>query len=100
MGQTSYEERRELVSRRFPNSGYYNSVSPEPIAEAEVETGDAIDDLADIFGDLEDFDAHWQEAGPDAALSGLAASYEVHWGGHLRSLQLYLHARHGKTPAV
>ena len=55
--------------------------------------GDAIDDLADIYGDLEVFDGIWVSRGPDAALAALSATYEAHWGMHLRELQLYLFQR-------
>ncbi len=86
-----YEATRELVAARFPNLGLYNTVQPLPVGGVEIETGDAIDDLADIYGDLAIFESQWRSQGPDAALRTLSANYDIHWGRHLRELQLYLH---------
>lgn len=93
-----YEERRALASERFPDHGYYNVVGAvcEPIAETEVVVGDAIDDLADIAGDLAQVAWAWRHTSEADALRRFAHSCDRHWGTHLRDLQKYLHARrHG-----
>src|ERR687897_292007 len=46
----NYSQWRELAEKRFPSLGYYNipSTISVSVGEAEIHTGDAIDDLADI----------------------------------------------------
>ena len=89
-----YSRWRELVGGRFPNLGFYNipSTISIKIGDAEVDTGDALDDLADIANELSEFAWRWQNNGENDALWHLRFSYESHWGSHLRSLQMYLHA--------
>jgi len=82
------------LARRFPDLGYYGVADPlEPAPASETMNGDAVDDLADLVIDLSEIswradanglaDAHWH----------LRESFAIHWGWHLRSLALYLHAR-------
>ncbi len=89
-----YKLRRLLATERFPHFGYYNIPShiTEKIGEAEIDVGDAIDDVADIYGDL--FDVCWlSERGfEDEALFSFENSYQYYWGMHCRCLQLYIHA--------
>jgi hypothetical protein len=89
-----YPEWREIITKRFPHFGFYNipSTISENIGEAELHTGDAIDDLADIANELSDFVWRWKNNSENNALWHLRFSYEIHWGSHLRSLQMYLHA--------
>jgi len=94
-----YEDRRKIISSRFPRYGYYNLALPvsESIGEAEVVVGDAIDDLADIAGDLEEATWRWQNTSPRDALWHLGESYRHHGGKHLRGLQWYLiHLKDGE----
>jgi len=87
---TPYDERRQLAAERFPGLGLYNTVPIAPVGDAEPEVGDAIDDLADIYGDLEVFDQLWTTDGPEAAMLAVSATFDAHWGAHLRDLQHYL----------
>jgi len=89
-----YAERRALAQERFPGYGYYNLVSPvaEKVGEAEVVVGDAIDDIADIAGDLAVVEWCWSHTTRADALWNFEFSYRTHWGQHLRALQLYLHS--------
>ena len=82
----------DALLARFPEYGYYAATDPsEPISDSL--TGDAIDDLADIVGELSE--ALWREEalGADDAHWHLRWSFEMHWGHHLRSLGLYLHVK-------
>ncbi len=83
---------RALVSARFPNYGFYNL--PERISIGTGESGcvvaDAIDDIIDIANDLYDVDWRWHNTNQDDALWSFEESFENHWSGHLRGLQLYL----------
>ena len=90
----SYGDLRKLVSKRFPNYGYYNVADPitSNIGEAGAIVGDAIDDLADIARDLYDAEWYWTNTSEAKALFHLQQSYETHWRRHLREFQLYLDA--------
>jgi hypothetical protein len=90
----NYSRWRELIGQRFPNLGYYNipSTISVNIGEVELNTGDAVDDLADIANELSEFAWRWQNNSEHDALWYFRLSYESHWGSHLRSLQMYLHA--------
>lgn len=90
-----YEEVREMVSPRFPDCGFYNvalDISTN-IGEGELAVGDAIDDICDIAGDLEEVLWCWENTSIDDALWHFKESYGYHWGKHLRDLQLYLYAK-------
>ena len=90
-----YETMRELVSPIFPECGYYNVVLniTEQIGEGSPAVGDAIDDICDIAGDLEEVLWRWRRNSVDDALWYFNESYRYHWGQHLRELQLYLYAK-------
>ncbi len=90
----SYDDLRNLVSKRFPNFGYYNVADPitSNIGEAGTIVGDAIDDLADIARDLYDVRWYWANTSEANALFHLQQSYQTHWRRHLREFQLYLDA--------
>ncbi len=90
----SYDDLRKLVSKRFPNYGYYNVAEPitSDIGEAGATVSDAIDDLADIAHDLYDAEWYWTNTSEANALFHLQQSYETHWRKHLREFQVYLDA--------
>ena len=54
--ENDYAKIREVVSFRFPELGFYctGDGQPEEIDKAEILAGDAIDDLVDIIGDLQE----------------------------------------------
>jgi Domain of unknown function (DUF5063) len=85
---------RQLISRRYPNYGYYNipDVVTTNIAESKCVVGDAIDDLLDISNDLLDVEWRWSNTSEADALWHFQNSYSSHWQAHLRGLQLYLHS--------
>jgi hypothetical protein len=86
-----YEDMRKLVKRRFPNYGFYNVASPvsEKIADAEIIVGDAIDDVADIAGELEEFLWRWDNTSKGDALKDFLTC-RFHWEPHIRGLQFYI----------
>lgn len=90
-----YEERRALVSERFPNYGMYNVVLSltEQVGRSEPAVGDAIDDIADIAGDLAEVAWAWEHTSEANALWYFENSFTTHMGEHLRHLQLYLYSR-------
>jgi hypothetical protein len=89
-----YSRWRELIGKLFHSLGYYNipSTISVRVGEAEMHTGDAVDDLADIANELSDFAWRWQNNNENDALWYFQFSFETHWGNHLRNLQMYLHA--------
>ncbi len=76
------------MGSRFPSLGYYETIDPLGDPAGELVTGDAIDDLADIVGDLEEVVWRYETLGADDAYWHLL----IHWGQHLRDLSRYLHA--------
>ncbi len=87
-----YNALREVLSARFPELGYYNIPHPvtQQIAEAEIQVGDAIDDISDIAIELYDVVWRWNHTSVDDALWYFSNSYSTRWEGHLRDLQLCL----------
>ncbi len=88
-----YNPLRQLAAVRFPGFGYYNEPKNilEKIGEAELLTGDALDDIADIAKDLYEVRWHWENTNEKAALWLFRFGYRYLWGAHLRSLQNYLY---------
>lgn len=92
--RTPYSERRQLLSLRFQSLGFYQAISPkEPPAETKPVFCNAIDDLADILGDLQDVLSVFEMSGADNANWLYRQLYEIHWGRHLRHLSLYLYVK-------
>lgn len=83
---------RVAIARRFPSLGLYNMVADisENIGETACVIGDAIDDMVDITREIQS--ALWRFAHTSEADATwhLVFSYRMHWGHHLRHLQLYL----------
>ncbi|MGB7208862.1 MAG: DUF5063 domain-containing protein [Pyrinomonadaceae bacterium] len=90
-----YGKLRELISPQFPNCGYYNVAHKiaKEIGKETAGVGDAIDDICDIAGHMEDVLWCWDNTSVDDALWHFKESYGFHWGKHLRDLQLYLYAK-------
>jgi Domain of unknown function (DUF5063) len=80
------------VAAHFPELGYYNTPSSitQHIAEAEIDVGDAIDDITDIAIELYDVLWRFDHTSADDALWYFSNSYFTHWEQHLRQLQLCL----------
>jgi hypothetical protein len=88
-----YDVAYQTIGRRFPDYGYYSVVDPVPVPPDEAMIGDAIDDLADIVGELKEVCWRFETFGPDDAHWWFRHNYRTHWGRHLRDLALYVHAR-------
>lgn len=89
-----YARFRALAVKRFPSFGFYNvpSLISDKIMEAEMHVGDALDDIAEIAGDLEQVAWSWENTSENDALWHFRFGYDAHWGEHLRNLQRYVHA--------
>jgi hypothetical protein len=90
--EQNYKPLRDLVKSRFPDFGNYNLAKDvsNNLAETEVMVGDAIDDIADIAGDLYDISWCWNQNSAEDGLWHFKNGFSSHWGRHLRELQLYL----------
>ena len=86
------DELRKLVAPRFPNYGYYNIAEDvtQKIGESKAIVGDAIDDIADIAGDLYETKWCWENNSTEDGLWHFKNNFESHWSYHLRGLQIYL----------
>ena len=91
--KTDYPQRYAELSARFPHYGHYPVADPLETEGQQYMLGDAIDDLADIVGDLQEIVWRFERLGADDAHWHFRFLYLAHWGGHLRELSLYLHAR-------
>ena len=91
--ETDYSEIRAIIEKKFPELGFYCTVDSdvENIETSKVLTGDAVDDLADIVGDLIDVKWYFENTSENSALWHFEFDYKSHWGLHLRELQLFLH---------
>ncbi len=89
----TYSETRLIIGQKFPNIGFYYSVDSDMSdgQPADVTVGDAVDDLADIVGDLKDVQWYFENTSIDNALWHFQTSFSSHWGLHLKELQLVLH---------
>ena len=89
----NYKETYEKISKRFPMLEHYNGVVDVStnISSTEFSLGDAIDDIADIVGDLEEVLWCFKNTSVNDALWNFHNSFKTHWGRHLRDLQLHLH---------
>lgn len=87
-----YQAVHAELAARFPGLGHYPVVDPLAGENEQPVVSGAIDDLADIVGDLGEVRWRFENIGPDDAYWHFHLLYEVHWGRHLRELGLYLHA--------
>jgi hypothetical protein len=88
-----YDEVRERVQRSFPGFGYYAWSAPEALPGDAVMTGDAIDDLADIYKELSGVAWLSENSSIADAAWHFRFGFRSHWGRHLLDLRSYLHWR-------
>jgi hypothetical protein len=88
----AHEDLRKLVTAQFPNYGHYNVSGDVTInvGEGRAIIGDAIDDIADIAGELFEAKWCWENNSVDDGLWHFKNEFETHWAQHLRELQIYL----------
>ncbi|MBM3623521.1 MAG: hypothetical protein FJX20_22860 [Alphaproteobacteria bacterium] len=74
----SHDELRAMVARAFPEFGFYAVARPHEVPPSEALLGDAIDDLADIAGELVEVDWRWVNNGPVDAMRQFRWGYQSH----------------------
>jgi len=83
-----------LVSKYFPDFGFYPIVDPLTDASQTPMVADAINDLRDIRRDLLEVLWRWENIGQTDATDSFCESYEIHWGRfHLPGLRQYVSAK-------
>lgn len=93
--EREYDKMRALVGQQFPSFGYY-STPANPVdqnGEAELISGDAGADLAEIACELYDVAWLFRHASEEDAVRAFSAGYRRRWRGHLRTLQWYIERR-------
>ena len=90
---SDYKTTYARIGRAYPELGYYLHAWPDGALETkECDVGDAIDDLADIFGDLCEVTWYLERSLLADAIWHYRFGYQVHWGRHLHSLRYYLYS--------
>lgn len=87
-----HEKRRAQVASAFPEFGFYHSMRPSPVSEAETPcVSDAADDLAEILTDLDP--AIWcdENGSVTNAIWEAKFAYQRHLGAHLADLRSHLY---------
>lgn len=90
--EREYEKMRALVGQQFPGFGYYSTPAnpADQNGEAEIITGDAVADLADIACELFEVAWRFQNTSESDALRAFAEGYRQNWRRNLRTLQWYI----------
>lgn len=89
-GATIYRE----VALRFPQLGLYPIADPSAEYNDALMMADAIDDLADIIGDMQEVVWFAEHVSMEDAHFMFRLHF-FHWGQHARGLANYLHDRSG-----
>ena len=91
--QKDYPNLYRRAADAYPELGLYPYADPggDP-GEDEPMVADAIDDLADIAGDLKEVLWHFENSSEANAIWEFRFGYQHHWGDHLHSLRNYLHS--------
>ncbi len=87
-----YKETRKIVESNFPDLGWYHSLfeSHKIFEEADLATGDAIDDLTDIIKDLLEIRWRFENTNEKKALWYFELLMRIHSEQHLVDLLKYL----------
>jgi hypothetical protein len=85
----SYAEFYQRAGKAFPELGLYPYADP---GEEKPLVADAIDDIADIAGDLAEVLWHFDNTSVANGVWEYRFGYQHHWGDHLHSLRNYLHS--------
>lgn len=88
-----YQATYQSLKTQLPSLGLYAMVFDPRELDAEPMLGDALDDVADIIGDLSEVVWRFESVSADDAHWHFRFLFEVHWGRHLRELSFYLHTQ-------
>jgi hypothetical protein len=82
---------RRRAQTAFPTLGYYACVCPEPVSNAAITVGDAIEDIVEIAAELASVEWRWRNTSEADAIAHYNFGFHTHWGRHLLNLRSYLH---------
>ena len=90
-----YQDIYKTLTQHFTDYNYYNTVLDinELARTDNLAVGDSLDDLADMAVDLSEVLSVIQKFGEAEGQYAFVDSYRIHWGYHLRQLQIYLHCQ-------
>ncbi len=90
-----YQDTYKSLTQHFPDYSYYSAVLDinDAVKDDNLAAADPLDDLADIAVDLAAVIAVSEKYGEAAGQYAFVESYRIHWGYHLRQLQVYLHCQ-------
>jgi len=86
---SDYDQISALLTKRFPDFGFYAVADPLDMDLEAPGVGDAIDDLADIVMDMQETLWRYENVSEADGNWYFRFSY-YHWGIHIRKLGLYL----------
>lgn len=87
-----YKSHYNKVKNNFPIFGNYNTVADisRNINKTTIVVGDSVDDLTEILIEIKTVLWLWENTSVSNALWQFKNMYDLHWGSHLRNLQIYL----------
>jgi len=90
-----YQDTYKTLTQHFTDYSYYSTVLDinDLTKTDNLAAGDPLDDLTDIAVDLSEVLSIAQKYGEVAGQYAFVDSYHLHWGFHLRQLQVYLHCQ-------
>ncbi|MCB1505871.1 MAG: DUF5063 domain-containing protein [Hyphomicrobiaceae bacterium] len=89
--QREYQALRETVATRFPTLGYYATAPAGETLDTDVTVGDAIDDLTDIYSELQDVAWCFASTSPEDAVRLFRFGFAHHWGRHVCDVRGAIH---------
>jgi hypothetical protein len=86
-------EARPIICKNFPELGFYWSIlnTNEMDNTPQYGTGDAIDDILDIYQEIKKGYEYYQDGNLKEAIESWEKNYKYHWGKHLVDLQKVLY---------
>ncbi len=87
-----YQFHYNKIKRNFPYFGFYNTVADISVNlnKTTIVIGDSIDDITDILIEIKTVLWLWDNTSVQNALWQFKTLYDLHWGSHLKNLQVYL----------
>lgn len=89
--QRDYEALRDKIGALFPTLGYYATAPAGQSLDSDVTVGDAIDDLTDIYSELQDVAWCFASTSAEDAVRLFRFGFSHHWGRHLCDVRGAIH---------
>lgn len=89
--QRDYQALRNKIGALFPTLGYYAAASAGETLDAEITVGDAIDDLSDIYSELQDVAWCLAHTSAEDGARLYRFGFSHHWGRHVCDVRGAIH---------